>query len=32
MWIVIALIVVAAILDLAIILMVHNASDSGGEE
>lgn len=32
MWIVIALIVVAAILDLAIILMVHNASDNGGEE
>lgn len=32
MWIVITLVVVAAILDFAIILMVHNASDGGGEE
>lgn len=33
MWIVITLIVVAAILDLAIIALVHNASvRSGGEE
>ena len=32
MWIVITLIVVAAVIDLAIIRMVHNASDSGGEE
>jgi hypothetical protein len=32
MWIVITLIVVAAVIDLAIICMVHNASDGGGEE
>ena len=32
MWTVITLGVVAAILDLAIIWMVHNASDNGGEE
>ena len=32
MWIVITLVVVAAVLDRAIIRMVHNASDGGGEE
>lgn len=32
MWIVIALIVVAAVIDLSIIRMVHNASDGGSEE
>lgn len=32
MWVVITLIVVAAVIDLAIILMVHNASDGGGDE
>lgn len=32
MWIVITLVVVTAILDLAIIRMVHNASDGGSEE
>lgn len=32
MWTVVTLVVVAAILDLVIILMVHNASDNGGEE
>lgn len=32
MWIAITLIAVAAIIDLAIIRMVHNASDNGGEE
>lgn len=32
MWIVITLVVVAAVIDLAIIRMVHNASGGGGEE
>lgn len=32
MWVVITLVVVAAIIDLAIIRMVHNASDGGGVE
>ncbi len=32
MWIVITLVAVAAVIDLAIIRMVHNALDGGGEE